>query len=199
MGGGRISGFRSPVSCVLELAQYHRDRPRTTDDHFVARTSTRRPAADVLDDLFRQAVRQLADYCVEPIDPRTPTMVSPVTASEPRLRATADRLGARLLTGLAALPELQLVERATPVVLAALKSQSALRYDQTRAPGVGKLAPARLGVLSQLERAASGELQMLIKLVRLETGEILSVSLLHIDERLVPLSSLARARAASRP
>jgi hypothetical protein len=50
---------------------------------------------------------------------------------------------------------------------------------------LGKLVPAKLAVISKLERAAGKKAELLIKLVRLKTGEILSMSLLKIDAGLL--------------
>ncbi len=58
------------------------------------------------------------------------------------------------------------------------------RFDSSKAVQLGKLTPAKLAVLGRVERAA-GKTEVLIKLVRLETGEILSLSLLKIEDRLL--------------
>jgi hypothetical protein len=170
----------------LELSHYSAKGAPLAEDYFTAQLSERLPPDDVLGDLFAQSVKQLGDYCVQRLADKTPTVVPPVRAAEKSLEAKAKKLEAQLLVSLGRARELQLVEsRDLDQVMKTLGAQASLKYDSAKVAELGKLVPAKLAVLSQLERDGATGLQMLIKLVRLETGEILSLSLLKIDDRLL--------------
>jgi len=154
------------------------------EDYFSAAASRAVPADDVLEDLFSRSVRQLVDYSVARIDPRTPTVVLPLTGKLDREGRA--KLTRRLQVGLARAPAFQLVERdAKPELLQTIASQLSVSYDEDKAAEVGRLVPARLAVLGHVAPSAKGRREVLVKLVRLETGEVLSLSLLRIDEALL--------------
>ncbi len=169
-----------------EVAHYSPRGAPKKDDYFSAES---RPGADgraVLDDLFRQSVRQLTDYALERIDPRTPTVLLPITARPEAMGATAERLGRQLSVALGTAGPFQLVEDAgRQALLDKLAEQLGDAYDVERAAEAGKLVPARLAVFGQLDGSSASELELLVKLVRLETGEVLSLSLLKIDRKLL--------------
>jgi hypothetical protein len=129
-------------------------------------------------------VKQLVDYSVERIDPRTPTVVLPVSVK--KATKGADKLERRLMLGLSRRGQFQLLERKDRnELLGRLAEQLSDKYDADRVTEVGKLVPAKLAVLSRLEPGDEGQMEMLVKLVRLETGEVLSLSLLKIDRALL--------------
>jgi len=170
----------------VELAHYGPRGAPSREDYFSA---LHRPGTDaevVLDDLFSQSIKQLTDYAVERIDPRTPTLVLPVSATAKKLDGVAGKLESRLSLALATSPRFQLLERARlGALLSATANQLSSTYDAERMIEVGKLVPARLAVLSHIESSREGPLEMMVKLVRLETGEVLSLSLLKIDRELI--------------
>jgi hypothetical protein len=171
----------------IELSHYSPRGATPTEDYFTAAHRDDLRPEDVLQDLFQQAVRQLVDYSVQRIPERTPTVVLPISRPARKLARAVKKLGARLALGLARRPEFQLLERKDlPAVIKSQSAQLADKYDSTKAVELGKLVPAKLAVLGKVERSGSGKVEMLVKLVRLETGEILSISLLKIDRRLLP-------------
>lgn len=173
----------------LELGYYGSKVSPGVEDYFLAEASSSRPAGEVLEDLFSQSVRQLVDYCVQRIEPATPTVVLPLQVDRkvPRLvRQAVQQLQNRLALGLAHNGRFQLVERQDlPKLLATISEQFSSKYDEGKVAELGKLVPAKLAVFSRLGSGAAGRLEMLVKLVRLQTGEILSLSLLKIDPKLL--------------
>lgn len=168
-----------------ELAHYSKTGSPPREDFFEA-SRGKGPSDDVLSDLFRQSVQQLTDYCVHKLDDRTPTVVAGLAAPDAALGRLAGKLETQLQLGLSRARAFQLVEGAQADKLRqVLKTQSTLSYDETRMVALGKLVPAKLAVLSQLSRGAPGRLELVVKLVHLGSGEILSMSLLKIDEALV--------------
>ena len=153
-------------------------------DYFQARPGSSNEG--VLQDLFRQSVKQLVDYSVERIDDRTPTVLLPLSIKTKRLEASAGRLETRLEVGLSQGTPFRLVERrGMPDLLRALELQLGDSFDSRKIVEAGRLVPARLAVLAQVAEDPSGQAEMLVKLVRLETGELLSLSLLKIDRVLL--------------
>lgn len=171
----------------VELSHYAASGAPPREDFFVADHRPEQRSDDVLQDLFSQSIRQLVDYCVFRIEPRTPTVVLPVKSDTRKLGATAERLHRRLALSLGRTPSFQLVEAGEdlPRLLETISRQFSRKYDDKKVAELGKLVPAKLAVFSQVDRAKSGRVEMLIKLVRLETGEILSLSLLRIDRKLL--------------
>lgn len=164
----------------VELSHYGTRAVTPPRDYF---TAAHRPGSDggrVLEELFQRSVKQLVDYSVERIGERTPTVVLPVRAG-----AFTEKLEARLALGLARSRHFQLLELAGKAdLLSTLAAQLTLVHDDEKAVEVGKLVPARLAVLAKVEESAQ-RVEMLVKLVRLETGEVLSLSLLEIDRQLL--------------
>jgi Mg-chelatase subunit ChlD len=168
-----------------ELSHYAPRGAPARADYFTASRSLEVPADDVLEDLFSQCVKQLVDYAVVPIESGTPTVLLPLTAGR-RIQGQ-QRLERRLSLGLARAAQFQLVERdGQPALLSALAQQLSERYDEDKVAEVGRLVPAQLAVLGQVDPpAGEGPYEVLVKLVRIETGEVLSLSLLKIDRALL--------------
>jgi hypothetical protein len=170
----------------IELAHYGARPVAVRPDYFDAVRQSGISSDAALRDLFRQSTRQLIDYSVEPIDDKTPTTVLPIAAKSPGLQPVAAKLDTRLALGLAGNRPFRIVEQEKlPELLRTMAAQFSENFDQTKIAEVGKLVPARLAVIGKLDRGGPGRLELLVKLVRLETGEVLSLSLLKIDEALL--------------
>lgn len=169
----------------VELAHYSPKGSQPREDFFVAMNNPDVAADDVLEDLFRQSVKQLVDYCVLRIDSRTPTVVLPIKFQGKKLKVPSQKLENRLALSLVQSGKFQLVEKKDlPDLIKTLSDQYSLRYDGDKVAEMGKLIPAKLAVFSHIG-GGKDQLEMLIKLVRLETGEILSLSLLKIEAGLL--------------
>ena len=170
----------------VELAHYSPAGAPTRRDYFTAKKVGNAGSGEVLEELFNKSIQQLQDYAVEGIAKNTPTVALPVQSTHTSLAAHARKLESRLVLGLSRARPFKLVEsKDLPRLLKTINAQLALKYDSTKATQIGKLVPAKLAVLGRLSKGTAGDLEMLIKLVRLESGEILSVSLLKIDRKLL--------------
>ena len=168
----------------LELSHFSaRGAPRH-QDYFEASASAELSAPDVLDELFRQSVAQLIDYALVEVSPATPTMLLPITARARPLKRPAELLDPRLAVALGRSRSFRLIERDGAALDRALAEQFAAGFDESKMVELGKRVPARLAIVSELGRGA-GQLEVLLRLVKLETGEVLSVSLLKISDRLL--------------
>jgi len=169
----------------VELGHYAPTGSPVRQDYFSAVHRPGRDADDVLRELFQRSTRQLTDYAVQRILARTPTLILPMRRSGRQLRRVARRLERQLSLSIARSPEFQLLARRNlPAVTRLQTAQLSLRYDKKRAVALGKLTPARLAVFSELASTPRG-IELLVKLVRLKTGEVVSLSLLRVDRRLL--------------
>jgi len=169
----------------VELAHYSPKGAQPKEDFFVAAHNPKVAADDVLEDLFRQSVKQLVDYCVLRIEPRTPTVVLPIKYQGKKLKTPSQKLENRLALSLVQSGKFQLVEKKDlPDLIKTLSDQYSLKYDGDKVAEMGKLIPAKLAVFTHVG-GGKDQVEVLIKLVRLETGEILSLSLLKIEKELL--------------
>ena len=166
-----------------ELAYWRPRGAPEREDYFIARPNPQRPPSEVLDELFSQSAQQLVDYSLESIAPRTPTVLLPLHDDDTARGRSLER---RLAVGLSRQGRFQLVEKERRTdVLKILADQMASTYDEARMVEIGKMVPARLAVLGTIDPNADGPVELLVKLVRLETGEVLSLSLMRIDAALL--------------
>ena len=166
-----------------ELAHWRPGGAPEREDYFIARPSRQQTAEQVLEELFRRSAQQLVDYAVEALEARTPTVLMPLRATD---STTARMLERRLAIGLSRQGRFQLIERdQRKEVLVAVSEQMAKSYDGARMVEVGKMIPAQLAVLGSIDPDTSGRVELLVKLVRLKTGEVLSLSLMRIDSKLL--------------
>ncbi len=169
-----------------ELAHYSVRGAPQRQDYFSAGPSNHQSSDEVLGELFDRSVKQLIDYSVERIEARTPTIVLPVSHKIKSKNGGLASLERRLEMGMSRSKHFQLLERRKEQeLLKALSEQMSMRYDHARMIEAGRMVPAQLAVLSQLDKGEAGQLELLLKLVRLQTGEILSLSLLKIDSTLI--------------
>ena len=161
-----------------------------SDDWFEAKPAGDRPSDEILDELFGDAIVRLLDYSSAALGASTPAAVLPVSlgaaeADEARaaaLRRDAERFGARLLQAAAASKRLRLVERADlQSVLAELELALSAAGEPGAAARLGELLGAEVLIvptLVPLAAAAQDEVawELYLKLVRVSTAEILSVS-----------------------
>lgn len=169
-----------------ELAWLQPRPQQREQDFFSARLPDGGASEPVLQDLFRQSVKQLVDYSAVALQERTPTVLLPLASRSARLKGTLEKLESRLQLGLAAARSFRLIEqKATPELIAVMEAQLGENYDAGKMVAAGKLLPAQLAVLGQVSEGAAGAVELLVKLVRLETGELLSLSLLKIDRALL--------------
>jgi hypothetical protein len=140
----------------------------------------------VLKKAFEEGVRRLLDFTLVPIEPKTPVAVMPIEVAAPELKAAAETCESHLLLAVSASPAFSVVERGEH--LRQILSEQALgltgAIDESQATRVGKIMGVKLLVFSKLN-PGTPQPEVLIKLVRAETGEVLAVSLLKLAPELV--------------
>ena len=169
----------------VELANLT-DQPVTEGEDYFEVTSG--PGADrdkVLDDLFNQAVKQLLDYSTVLIREKTPTVLMPVSVKDPALKAPSELLEDRLELVIFKIPQFQMLERKNlQQLIGEMSLQLNDLFDNKKTVEVGKMAGAQLAIMSKLSPGKE-KLELYLKLVRIETGEIISVTMIKIDPSLL--------------
>lgn len=139
----------------------------------------------VLDELFGKAVSQLVDFSIVKIGEQTPTVLMPVAAKEKNLKAASELLEDRLSIALFKEPRFKTLERGNiQQLIQEMSLQLTDLFDERKTVEVGKMAGAELAVIAKLNRGKE-KLELFIKLVRIETAEILSVAMVKITPSLV--------------
>jgi hypothetical protein len=174
------------VQIVKRELSHLTDRPFDPgQDYFDAQATGDADSDRVLDEVFRQSIRRLIDFSLTRIDPDTPTVVLPVATADAALATEAERLEDKLTLSLFEFREFKILERANlRQLMEELKLQVSGLFDDARSTELGRLAGARLMVIGKVHRGATKP-EMYLKLVRVETAEVLSVSLLKVDAALL--------------
>jgi len=175
-----------------ELAFLGAEGTRTPDeDYFEAKKVGAKGRDEILDELFAGTVGRLLDYSSAAIPADTPAAVLPTRPlasdadkdaglEDSGLKRNAEYFGLRFLQAAAASKRLRVVERAD---LQALLSEWELRLsgvgDAEDAAKLGELLGAELLIAPTLVRrsaAGEGEWELSARLIRVRTGEILSIA-----------------------
>ncbi|MBI4726429.1 carboxypeptidase regulatory-like domain-containing protein [candidate division TA06 bacterium] len=140
---------------------------------------------DVLKELFAEGIRQLLDYSIVRIDESTPAAVMPVAFSDDSLRSKAEVLEDNIVLNLAPVKAFRLVERKDlRQIMGEQKLNLTGAFDSERSVEVGKLIGAKILILPKLHQGKD-KLELYLKMVKVETGEIMSITLLKIDDWLI--------------
>ena len=162
------------------------DQPVTEGEEYLETTPPDGADRDkVLEELFSKAVDQLIDFSIVKINEKTPTVLIPVVAKEPDLKAASELLEDRLAIVLFKESRFKTLERENiQQLIQEMSLQLSDLFDEKKTVEVGKMAGAELAVIAKLSRGKE-MLEMFIKLVWIETAEILSVALVKITPSLV--------------
>jgi hypothetical protein len=188
------------VKAIARELSYLADRPvEAGDDYFQARAADGIDGKAVLETLFADCARQLVDFSQAHLEAGTAAAVVAAPAPAGDCPAELSRsLGDELSLAISRQKCFKLVEREDlKRVLDEVDMNWAFDTAVTAAPAAGAAAavsavrpagalplPAKLLVLYRL-RSTGDQYQMFVKLVRVQTGEILSASMLKIDRGLI--------------
>ncbi len=154
------------------------------EGYFEANKDDDEKSPETLKKLFDMAVSQLVDYSSINIAPGTPAGVIPITATDDDLNADAEYFTEHLIASFSQNKKFKAVERKDiQKIMTELKiGMSGLADDQTAAK-VGKLIGAEMLAGGRLYEKKQGY-EIFLKLLRVETGEVLAVTKLKIDKGL---------------
>jgi hypothetical protein len=168
-----------------ELANYGDGEAEPDQDFFEANPAAEDKKGEVLKELFAEGVQQLLDYSIVRIDEGTPAVVMPVTYSDASLQANAEVLEDNIVLNLVPVKAFRMLERKDlRQVMQEQKLSLTGAFDSERSVEVGKLIGAKILILPKLH-LVNGKLELYLKMVKVETGEIMSVTLLKMDRGLI--------------
>ena len=151
------------------------------DEHFLAKKVDFEKNEETIRRLFGMAASQLADYSAINISSKTPTSVLPIEPADPALKVTAEYFGEQLSFSLIKSGTFKLVERKNlQGILRELELTMAGLSDQGNAAKVGKILGAQLLVTGKLYKKQD-KYELFMKLLRVETAEVLSVTKARLD------------------
>lgn len=175
-----------------ELSRFS-EKPLAYDESFYeANKIADESREDTLGKLFAEALQNLADYSTYRLGPETRLAVMPVApppasegaAPDPALAANAEYFGAQLGAAAAASKLWTVVERKDlQAILKELELQLSGLADEDSAAKVGKLLGAEILVSGSVYRKGD-RYELFLKLVRVETAEVLAATKAKIDLKL---------------
>lgn len=173
------------IRFAKEELSYLTDEPiEEGESYFTARKIDTEEREETLNKLFSMALDQLIDYATLKIDEGTPTALIPVIAAEEQFTIDAEYFTERLLQQTISHSSFRVVERRDiQSILDELKLQLSGLTDNTQAVKVGELMHADLLLTGTLYRRGE-EFEVFIKLLRVESGEVLSLTKAKIDRGL---------------
>lgn len=153
-------------------------------DYFSATRVGDEDGAATLQKLFEQAVAQLVDYSTIVIAEKTAATVLPISPKDASLSVNAEYFGEQLGLSLSRSKTFTMVERKDlQAVLDELKLHLTGAVSEKDAVKVGKLAGAKMIVTGSLYGNAENY-ELFLKLLRVESGEVLSVTKARINKKL---------------
>ncbi|MDP3177835.1 MAG: CsgG/HfaB family protein, partial [Spirochaetaceae bacterium] len=184
------------IRFVKEEIARQSDRALDYDEaYYSAKRTTAESSEDTLGKLFAQALQNLSDYSSYRLGPDTRCAIMPVVPvappsspegakAEEGLSAQAEYFGSQLALAASKAKIFTLVERKDlQTVLGELELQLSGLADEEGAARVGKLLGAEVLVSATVFRAAD-RYELFLKLVRVETAEVLAATKARIDEAL---------------
>ena len=161
------------------------DQPLTDGDAYfqaVSRDDERKD--ETLQKLFTQATAQLIDYSSFHIEPGTAASLIPFLPTKPETVSNAEYFTEQMVFSFSKNKTFRMVERKDmQKILDELKLQGTGIVDEKSAAAAGKLMGARMIIVGKLY-VSQDNYELFLKLLRVETGEVLAVNKLRIDRKL---------------
>jgi Mg-chelatase subunit ChlD len=171
---------REEISQQLELP------PVDSAGWFEAKASATESRDTVVSALFRQAFQELRDFSPIPLPDTLSLGVLPMSAADSSLRPAAAWLGQILSIEISRSRKARVVERGNLTeVLREQALQGSGAIDPASVTGTGKLLGADLLLVSALHARGPGR-EVVLKLLKVSTGELLSATRAKVDPALLP-------------
>lgn len=153
---------------------------------FEAKAVAAEPNDSVVSSLFRRAFQELRDFSPVPVPDSARLGVLPVSAADSALRPAAAWLGQILSIELSRSGKVRVVERGNlGDVLREQALQASGAIDPATVSGTGKLLGADLLLVSALHARGTGR-ELVLKLLKVSSGELLSATRAKLDPALLP-------------
>ena len=173
------------IRFTKEELSYLSDQPLTDGAaYFQAISRDDEKAGDTLQKLFEQAVSQLIDYSSIQIAKGTAASLIPFSPEKPATTSNAEYFTEQMSFSLGKNKTFKIVERKDmQKILDELKLQGTGIVDDRSAAAAGKLMGARMIITGKIY-LSQDNYEIFLKLLRVETGEVLAVNKLKIDRKL---------------
>lgn len=167
-----------------ELINVSDEKITDSDEYFTASKISDEKNEETLQKLFGMAISQLSDYSSIGIEDKTTVSILPVSATDNSLLLNAEYFTEQLSFSMSKNVKFKLVERKDmQKVLKELELQMAGLTDEANAAKVGKFLGAKMLVLGKIYKK-NNNYEIFLKLLRVETAEVLSVTKTLIDQNL---------------
>jgi uncharacterized protein YegL len=166
------------VRIVRRELSYLTDTPKDFDTTIVATGDKTTPRDQILAPAVAEALRQLADYSSLKLGSKTPVAIVPVTA-EAKHKSVAEYLTDQMTLSASRNEFFKVVERDLAALTQEMKLQLSNLFDASATAPIGKLVGAEVLIVSKLVVKGDGA-ELFAKLVRVETGEVLSVAKVEV-------------------
>ncbi|WP_300673174.1 CsgG/HfaB family protein [Desulfoluna sp.] len=155
----------------------------TDNDYFEAVPGTEKPEK-ITEDLFKKAVTQLADYAAISLADKPATAILPLASA--LSKTDGEYLTSALLIAATRHPQFTVVEREnTSALISEIKLGLSGLMDEETAAEAGRLTGASLLMTGRVIQTGS-RADVMLRLIRVETGEVLSATRLFMEETLLP-------------
>ena len=173
------------IRFTKEELSYLSDQPLTDGEaYFQAISRDDEKAGDTLQKLFEQAVSQLIDYSSIQIAKGTAASLIPFAPEKPATTSNAEYFTEQMSFSLGKNKVFRIVERKDmQKILDELKLQGTGIVDDRSAAAAGKLMGASMIITGKIY-LSQNNYEIFLKLLRVETGEVLAVNKLKIDRKL---------------
>jgi Mg-chelatase subunit ChlD len=166
-----------------ELSHLSDDPLAGDDPYFEATRIDGEEREETLEKLFRMAVDQLSDFSTFAIGADTVAAVLPIEAASDQTLLDAEYFTEQMLLSLADSEEFTLIERQNVQdIIDELKFQLSGLTDSTQVVEIGNLLNAEVLITGKLY--VPGDYELFLRLLRVENGEVLSVTKAVIDREL---------------
>ncbi len=172
------------INILKNEMRHYLGKPIEVDEYFEANPVKDEKPKETLDMLFTKAINQLYDYSGIKIEKNTPTAISPIVSFDKTDDATAEYFTENLQFALVKNKKFKAVERKDlQPVLKELKFQLDELSDESKAAELGKFLGAKFLIIGKLYKK-NEYYELYLKLLNVETVEILSVTKLKINKKL---------------
>ena len=166
------------VRIVRRELSYLTNTPKDFDTTIVATKDKTTPREQILVPAVAEALRQLADYSALRLDKKTLVAIVPVTA-EAKHKPMAEYLTDQLILSASRTEAFKVVERNLAAVTQEMRLQLSNLFDESATVPIGKMVGAEVLIAGKLVVDEGGG-ELFAKLVRVATGEVLSVASVRV-------------------
>lgn len=168
----------------LEESAENSKNPADEREYFEAATIRDEAREKTLKMLFDRSISRLVEYSTYRITGVTPAALLPILPAEDELSINAEYFYDHLLRSLSESRQLKNIKRKDPhTIIKKKKLALADLVDGSSAPMVGEMLGAELLIVGKLYKKGDF-FELFLKLLRVETGEVLSVVKANIDSDL---------------